>query len=352
MKKFYTLICLFAMGAAAVSAAPLKMAKNVSRGASAPVTLPATNITPEGFTANWEAYPGASLYQVMVFEPVTVSADGEYAILQEDFSLVSKGSTVEPYIPDDMLVDLDELNWAWTPDWLIYLPVFSKGMVDGIVYSPYIDLTNDEGRFKVTMNVVGYAGAKVVLESNGFDTQTREFTLTENGVNTLVAEFDNGIHDTYLCYTDYGFPDDEEGTYAACYAYLDDITVSQQLSAGDTALRLVEVVETEEDSGATSHDFPTLQYRYDAHHLAYDVMAISVYYNDPEDPWDYDVSYSAYSDLQLVDLLAGVQSVATDDADAPAQLFNLSGQAVDAATAAPGFYIRRQGNRVQKIVIQ
>lgn len=141
MKKFYTLFCLFAMGAAAVAAAPLKMAKNVSRGASAPVTLPATNVTPDGFTANWEAYAGASLYQVMVFEPVVVPSDGEYAILQEDFSLVSKGSTIEPYVPDDMLVDLDELEWAWTPDWQIYLPLFSKGMVDGIVYSPYIDLT-------------------------------------------------------------------------------------------------------------------------------------------------------------------------------------------------------------------
>lgn len=352
MKKFYTLICFLVIGVVASTAVPLKMAKNLSRGSSAPVTLPATNVTPNGFTANWESYPGASLYQVMVFEPVIVPSDGEYAILQEDFSLVSKGSTVEPYVPDDMLVDLDELNWAWTPDWQIYLPVFSKGMVDGIVYSPYIDLTNDNGHFTVTFNVVGYAGAKVELESNGFDTQTREFTLTENGVNTFVAEFDNGIHDTYLCYTDYGFPDDEEGTYAACYAFLDDITVTQSLKAGDTALRLVEVAETEEDSGATSYDFPTLQYRYDATRLAYDVMAISVYYNDPEDPWDYNVSYSDYSELQMVDLLSGVKSAAVDDADAHVELFNLSGQAVDAATAAPGFYIRRQGNRTQKVVIQ
>lgn len=47
----------------------------------------------------------------------------------------------------------------------------------------------------------------------------------------------------------------------------------------------------------------------------------------------------------------GVNTIVEDNADAPAQYYNLQGIRVDNPTA-PGFYIRRQGNQSQKIVIR
>lgn len=50
----------------------------------------------------------------------------------------------------------------------------------------------------------------------------------------------------------------------------------------------------------------------------------------------------------------GVSDVMTDDTDnnAPVQLFNLNGAEVNADSAAPGLYVRRQGNTATKVVIK
>ncbi len=46
---------------------------------------------------------------------------------------------------------------------------------------------------------------------------------------------------------------------------------------------------------------------------------------------------------------SGIMDVAGDYSDEPVQWFNLQGIAVDPATASPGLYLRRQGNKTEKI---
>lgn len=319
MKKLYLLL-LLAATVLNVSAAGMSRSFRVKSGAqrlavSAPVTLPATDITEEGFTANWKAVPGTETYSVLVYEPAVVPTSGTYTILEESFNLVNQGTTIEPYFPDDILVELSDYDWTYTPDWQGYWPVFARGMVSGIIYSPYVDLVNDGGKFTVTMNVVGTAGGQVVLTSTGAN-DTKEkvtFDLTQNGTNTFTHTFTNGCHDTFLTFVDNGILDDPNGDYANVYDFLDDITITQNLKAGDLALRLVATAET----GLTHQSFATLPYRYGATKLAYDVQANILipgpdYY---EDPYDYEVEYSPYSELEYVTLLGGGGSGDDPDPD-------------------------------------
>ena len=75
---------------------------------------------------------------------------------------------------------------------------------------------------------------------------------------------------------------------------------------------------------------------------------LSDYDFDAEESYDvYKVQYSNY-----IDAANGVEDIAVDNSSAPVELFNLQGVRVDAAGAAPGIYIRRQGTLTDKIVIR
>lgn len=349
MKKIYTfaIVALFSTGVA-VSAAPAMKSLKKTAGMSAPVSLPPTDITDEGFTANWKSYPGAETYTVLVHEPSVVSVAGEYTILEETFNLVSQGSMVEPYFPDESIISISDIGWTYTPDWTGFYPVFARGMVSGIVYSPYIDLVNDGGRFTVTMGVTGYSGATVKLTSSGTTEETKEFVLKTSGYNEFTATFTNGTHDTYLTFVDFGILDDPDNLYSNCFDYLDDIVVTQHLEAGETALRIVDCKEV----SGTSHQFSTLPFRYGATRLAYDVQANVVTFNDPDDPYDYDVEWTPYSELQYVTL--GTQSIAAPEAadtSTPAY-YTIQGVYVGSEAAVPGMYLVRRGNKTTKEIVK
>ncbi|MBD5367953.1 MAG: hypothetical protein HDR83_01655 [Bacteroides sp.] len=307
MKHIYSFL-LLSCAAVAVSAAPMSRHFQIKKGVKrqvveTPVTLPATDITSEGFTANWNKVAVAETYSVLVYEPSVATTAGDYTILHETFDLVSEGTTVEPYFPDDATVELSDYDWTFTPDWQGYWPVFAQGKVSGIIYSPYTDLVNDGGKFTVTIEVEGWSGAQVVLKSSGETDETVTFDLTHDGINTFTHTFTNGCHDTFLTYTDNGILNDPEGAYTDKYDFLDEITITQNLKPGDQILRLVATAET----GNTSKSFLTLPYRYGATNLAYDVQANKVTFGPdyPEDWYDYEVEYSPYSSLEYVTLLDG-----------------------------------------------
>lgn len=353
MRKIYFLFALLIMCGSVVSAAPRKASPRKASTVQTPQTLPATDITETGFTANWKAVPGASVYQVTTYAPYKVEESGLYTVLFEAFNGVELGTTVDPFIPDEYYVNLAEYDMVDTPDWQGFLPVFARGMVGGIIYSPYIDLTHDGGKFRVILSVVGTAGAMVKLEASGTKNEVKELHLKENGLNEFIVDFTCGSHDTYLTYTDYGIQNDPDGLYTDVYAFLDDIEIQQNLKAGEEFLSLVDIYETPEDSGITSHRFDNMQFLKGATELAYDVMAISVVYNDPFDDWDYDVYYSDYSNLEYVTLLSdssGIDAVEASDA-AAAEYYDLNGIRVT-GELAPGLYIRREGEKISKILVK
>ncbi|MDO4320701.1 MAG: hypothetical protein Q4C34_09015 [Bacteroidales bacterium] len=356
MKRFYTLIALAVAGCACASAAAPRKAPHRAAISETPVTVKeATDVHRNGFTANWEAFanPWTNNYCIGVYEPIEITVDDTYEVLSESFDLQPLGTTVEPFEAEDFAIYLDDYDWTDTPDWSVIYPILARGMVNGIVYSPYVDLTNNGGKYTVVLGVVGYQGAQVHLTAFGSTEDERIVTLATTGYNNIELEFDNGVHDTYFSYVDFGILDDPDQLYASCWDFLDDFAITQSLKAGDTLLRPLACAETEPDAAVppTSYVFERLKYLNGASKVAYDVQANIVYYDDPSDPYsDYEIERSAYSPLMHVDLAAaGIADVAADT-DTTVRYYNLQGIEMQ-GTPTGGIYIRRQGDKTTKVVL-
>lgn len=374
MKKNYLLLtaaCL-AVASTAIAATPRMdhkgryIAKSLQQPASArqaqkapprivnvtPKALPATDITENAFTANWEGVAGADGYCMFVYEPVKITEPGTYAIVDESFNLVNVGSTVEPVWADDTFyTDIsEEYDYTFTPDWSGVGVAFARGMVSANLYSPTMALEHNGGKFKVTIELVANQGTILSVTSingDGVEQEKRQ-TTTQPGGQTLEFEFTNGTHETWLYMVDEGIEGDDDGQYANVLSWFDQITVSQELQAGDEVLRLVDI-DDYISVPVTSRRFENMKYLYGATELAYDFYAAYVYENDPDDDWDDEKDYSNFSNLQKLQLLqTGIEGIDAAGDDAPARYYNLQG--VPVANPEPGqIYIRTQNDRSSKV---
>ena len=120
MKRIYM---IFALAVIAFSASAQKyktMRKADSATLPKPVVKPATDITANSFTANWEAVEGAEGYVVTVYRKDVADTDGEYTLVDEDFAGLTEGSIIEPAGGDEEYVDLSP--FTSTPGWGAWLP--------------------------------------------------------------------------------------------------------------------------------------------------------------------------------------------------------------------------------------
>lgn len=349
---------LLTANVAAAHSRPLKAASHIAKQETswlkAPEVLPATDITKDGFTANWKASAGADGYAVFVNSCEEAAKAGRYAVMQEDFSLVYLGSVIEPVFLEEMTSNLDDYECTFTPDWTVSQCIFAGGKIGGVIWTPYLDVRADGGKYRVSMTIQGYAGQEIVVVSNGSTEDTRKFLLADNGNNFVELDFENGSQDTFLRIVDNGFPDDTEGLHIDKIAYLDDIEVSQEFAAGDNIYRLVAVGETEN----TSYSFAELPYRNGETRLFYDIYATSFYFPDPDDEWNYETYWSDFSSKQEV-LLEGHTSIdkimkvnnlisisgSTVNCEGAFTVYSANGMtvanAIDSATLPAGFYIIR-----------
>lgn len=133
-----------------------------------PKAKPATNITAKGFTANWERVDSAEAYCVFVYDQKPVTRDGETVIIDEDFPYINQGSVIEPAGGDEMYVDLSEKGYTSTYGWSAYgYPNFIPGMVDGLLYSPYLDLRGNDGRYKIVVWSYATDGDTLQVRTHG-----------------------------------------------------------------------------------------------------------------------------------------------------------------------------------------
>lgn len=358
MKRLYTVSLLLLTCLCAVQAGqrlPMhKKAKTPQKlVAVSPTVLPATDITADAFTANWEAVAGAEGYCVFVYEPVTAHSDGTYKVLDESFNLVNIGSTVEPVWDESFSCSLDkDYDFTFTPDWTVIGCAFAKGMVSGNVYTPTTDLSNNGGKYRLVLDIVGQAGTKIKVTSTGSTTETREAVLTQHGGGTLTFDFTNGNHETYMYIVDMGIEGDDDGEYANVISFFDNISIEQELKAGDTVLRLVDINDSV-NAPDTSCRFENMKFLYGATDLCYDLYAAYVYYDDYDDPWNYDIDYSRFSALQKVQLKSSAIVEVETDSNAGTEIFDLQGRpaGTDITKLPAGIYIVRSGHTTKKIRI-
>ena len=93
-----------------------------------PVALPATDVTENSFTANWEKNYNAGSYKLSILQTTTTQQDNqEVVILEEDFSGITDGTFDNPGFSWDLVHNLSE-NGQSEHEWLLTYPRWVKGM--------------------------------------------------------------------------------------------------------------------------------------------------------------------------------------------------------------------------------
>lgn len=356
MKYLYTLLGCGLLFAPIAAAQNHRMPHRVSTELERPVVLPATNITNNAFTAHWQPVEEAEAYCVFVYTKDVVTADGEYTIVDEDFNGIDFGSLIEPAGGDEYGVNLSEYGYANTYGWEAYAyPTFAPGMVAGSLYSPYLYLVNDEGRYQVHITTYASRDDQIRVESHGEGEpqlviyQVELSPSQSTGVTTKTLDFDNGSRDLF-------FSAINITAQVGVADYIDRIKVTQQLCAGDevyTNIASDEAVMAEDDYG---YEVTTKRFTLPARYLNgktvvyYDIYAAMHDFTTPNGSVPYTLVTSPYSNRVLVDLANRTSEVLDDDHSGIAALapeascsddecYDLMGRKI-AQPSAPGIYIK------------
>ena len=337
MKKIYT--TLFLAAAALTASAQITLNK--------PETKVATNITSSGFTANWGAVKNADGYAVFVYDRKKVTADGEITIADEDFNGITSGNINEPLGGDEEYVDLSAYGYALSYGWSAYgFPNFIPSMVAGIVYSPYLDLRGNDGKYKVIIDAYCNNGDEIRIESNGKNGKEIKKAKAQvqggaTGIAEVTFEFDNGNKDLFFSVVNNtakdGAPD-----------YFDRIQVKQDLKAGDVVNELiggndaVDAVDETTNDSITSCRITGLSRYTTSKVVYYDMYASANDFSTPNGSLPYTFVVSPFTDLVKVDMANktseiynpttdGIKAVnATATAKAGKDIwYNLAGQRVE-----------------------
>ena len=331
MKKFYLLMIVLMAMSLPGTAKEVKSKKAARKAVTAfqkPVAKPATNVTTTGFTANWEPVAGAEGYAVSVYSRQEVPSDGTYTVLDEDFSGITDGSLLEPLGGEEDYVNLDDYGYGDNAGWSAYgFPNFVPSMVAGLLYSPYLNLTNDGGKYKLVITTYSNDGDEIRVTSHGAGAPvvvSYKVEIANGGTGLYEKElaFSNGSADLFFSIIN-------NTAEVGSADYTDRVQVLQSLKKGDVYEKLVAIDESinavDERTGTevTSKTFTDVtRYADGETTLYYNVSAGAYNFGyDENGKFTYDYVQSPYSDWVKVDLLSKESEVVEDDdpADDPTE---------------------------------
>ncbi len=316
-----------------------------------PVALPATDVTDNSFTANWEGIVTAETWKVNTNKLIEGNGE-EVVLLYENFDRIDKGTIAYPVTSYTSPESLAQLGYT-DSDWMLQLPQYANGMAGaqatnywlgqaGLVVSPRMNLDDDGGKgafnvwFKAYMtdatdemcvylikeynSTVGVAGLLVPFE--GTEPGMMEGTARYTDKSSTGMSY-KGLKIAFMSKNGQPF-------------FIDEVKVTQVLNAGESTFVPYRTAFTE---GGTSYSFENLDA---ANKYSYSVSA-STYK-------DY-VSYASdESDAIIVSMPAGIEDVMVDDANEPVKYFNLQG--VQITNPEGGVFIRVQGNKATKVLVK
>lgn len=209
---------------------------------STPKVLPATDITPEGFTANWTAVENATGY---ILNPKAIHiSDGltPRYLLNADFESLTEGTVDNPVPPTYSVYSLDDI--VPQAGWLVRLPYFAKGCLglsnklmssygNSLLQSPTLNLSGAGGVVNVSMRYlakdvdmfqvnmyqvlangsVSLRATKLIYTDEVYDTwRDLEFTIGGGTVSSMIVVI---------------LPETTKGT-----VFFDNLCFDQMLDAG------------------------------------------------------------------------------------------------------------------------
>ncbi len=311
-------------------------------GLPAPEILSASDLTVDGYTANWASTPKAEGYAVSNYSVYTVSDASETVnVLYENFDKVTEGTLESPVGLYNVVNPRSLDDYTMNPGWMGIANYLVKGMmgsraymnITGCIQTPTMDLSGNGGKFTVTVTVVGDTDAtndQLVVQA-GYASFIRQDIKPGEPV-TLTYEFTCGQPNMQLLlYTYNGYP-----------FYIDEITVTQTLPRGSKVYTLVEN-RVLADKDAHSATFAGLRLG-DNLNYAYGVYAYRDFMGARQ--------YSASNGLKDVYLSSGIDNIEADASEGEAVYYRIDGRQLHSAPSTPGVYIRRTDKGAEKILVK
>ena len=257
--------------------------------AHTPEALEATDVTEDGFTANWDCGSKASQFEVQLYRTyVAQTYEPEAVILEEDFSKVETGATPEDADEGAYTTVAEPIDlYTHLPGWRATSWQMAEGAIGGMaqeegyqvgsIRTPVMDLSNDGGTVRVQVRAWLQAGE--ALQVQGVSNvsygvvqwpQTgwgdAEFTLP------MCSERDN-----ITFWTGMGTP-----------FFLDHVKIIQALNAGDR-VDLLDNARIANDPKARSLRLDGIV-RHGNYEYSYDVLTRRFYNYNVEDAYSSDRS--------------------------------------------------------------
>lgn len=350
-----------------------------------PEALPATDVTDESFTANWNAASFAYCYEVNVTKHHIAQADGDVVVLSdENFDLMPGGTAEGP----QTLVQLNYMDkYMQQPGWMVDLGLtgftsddsgilgITNMMADwgipGFLLSPTFDLSNGGGKVKVEFKAKSFLDdAVLVLSLVNYEEGVPFPGYVGVPVGTTWQDFsyelEGGVNGCEIYIMVY------DATEGGDVIYLDDLKVTQTLNKDEYIRFPYRKVASEESSvlqaivetpGSAAGDF----YSYTVNgyfpitidpvygdEILYGEESNEVYVNAPDavKAIDADKAAKAY--------FAGDELRIENPAGEPVYIYTIGGALIKADVTGSavvtsrltqkGVYIVRVGNQAAKVV--
>ena len=352
-------------------------AKEPVESLEAPVAAAATEVSDNGFRANWSAVDGATYYEVVTLSDYRIPESGTFVLDDETFDKVTTGTVSSP-VYNDVQCNLNK--YTNYPDWYGTTTLLAEGMIGlknyyavmgaySMLYSPiYQNDAANPGEVKVRISakmVDCTAGTQLgvaLVDSITGDIIGGKWSFVDLSEDMKDYEFDLPASNSF--YLAVGFDDSNDIYGTTGMVFIDGVKITQDMTAGTTLTRIYR-----DDIAYNNSFYVETPDKREGEKYSYYVIAAGNgsegdVVSDASEFIDVDgsASVSGVVAAQGVDICVGRGEVkVTTDTQLDVNVFDMSGRTVARIAAVkgtaafalvPGAYIVKCGSEVRKIIVR
>ena len=345
-----------------------------------PVATEATEVSKDGFRANWISVENATQYELCVRSEYTIPQSGTFVLADEHFDDINVGTIENPiYIHNDYRFD----QYTEYPDWIGLYCFLADGMIGlssyyqtpeynmSTIMTPYYKVsTANPGKIKINLSAMAVdCSPGTRLQVILYDVDPVTEYITANSVQYVEIneemtsyELELGESNYYTIYISFMEPEGEQGVFDM--VFVDDIKITQEMEAGTVLTRTYNHYITYNNGiYVETPDSPQEE------NFSYSVVSINngvlfYYYSDWSNTIYVDtntgIGNAVTADGTTITATAGQINISTAEA-CTVSVFDMSGRTVrqlgtvEGSTSfpiEPGAYIVKCGETVRKVLVR
>jgi len=345
-----------------------------------PVATEATEVSKDGFRANWTSVENATQYELHVRSEYTIPQSGTFVLADEHFDDINVG-TVENPIYNNNIYRFDQ--YTEYPDWIGLYSFIADGMIGlssyyqtpeynmSTIMTPYYKVsTANPGKIKMNLSAMAVnCSPGTRLQVILYDVDPVTEYITANSVQYVEIneemtsyELELGESNYYTIYISFMEPEGEQGVFDM--VFVDDIKITQEMEAGTVLTRTYNHYITYNNGiYVETPDSPQEE------NFSYSVVSINngvlfYYYSDWSNTIYVDtntgIGNAVTADGTTITATAGQINISTAEA-CTMSVFDMSGRTVrqlgtvEGSTSfpiEPGAYIVKCGETVRKVLVR